>query len=92
MKTLQDQLNVNESNIWTSVSSISHKIINIKQKLKTRIVTLKLSIDLLRWLQIYMHLIKIIQRKMTSKMSLIIVLPATQIIHLRWKDQGNRGK
>ena len=25
MKTLQDQLNVNESNIWKSVSSISHK-------------------------------------------------------------------
>ena len=30
MKTLQDQLNVNESNTWKSVSSISHK--NYKHK------------------------------------------------------------
>ena len=64
----------------------------MKHKLKTRIVALKLSIDLLRWLQIYIHLIKMIQQKMTSKMSLITVLPTTQIIHRRRKDQRNQGK
>ena len=90
MKTLQDQLNVTESNTWKSESSISHKIINIKPKLKTRIVALKISIDLLRWLLIYIHLIKIIQQKMTSKMSLKAVLLTTQIIHQRRKDQRNR--
>ena len=72
MKTLLDQLNVNESNTWKFVSSIVIKIINIKSKLKTQIVALKLSIDLLRWFQIYIHLTKITQQKMTSKMSLLL--------------------
>ena len=92
MKNLQDQLDVNESNKSKSISSISHKNYVHETSWKLEIVALKLSIDLLRWLQIYIHLIKMIEQKMTSKMSLITVLPTTQIIHRRRKDERNREK
>ena len=98
LKTLKDQLSVNESNIemhgntWKPVGSISHKNHIHKTQAETRIGTLKLSIDLLCWLQIYINLIKMIQRKITSIISLIAVLPTTEIIHRRPKDERNRGK
>ena len=44
MKTLQDQFNVNESNTWKSVSSISHKNYKHKTQAETRIVALKLEL------------------------------------------------
>ena len=90
MKTLKTSMlmKVIHGNLYLALAI---KIRYIKRKLKTRIVALKLSIDLLRWLQLYMHLIKMIQEKMTSKMSLITVLPIKQIIHLRRKDHRNRG-
>ena len=78
MKTLQQQLNVNENNTWKSLSSI--------------LVIKIIYMNLVRWFQIYIHLTMMIQQRMTFKMSLITVLPKTQIIHRRRKDERNRGE
>ena len=78
MKTLQQQLNVNENNTWKSLSSI--------------LVIKIIYMNLVRWFQIYIHLTMMIQQRMTFKMSLITVLPTTQIIHRGRKDERNRGE
>ena len=78
MKTLQQQLNVNENNTGKSLSSI--------------LVIKIIYMNLVRWFQIYIHLTMMIQQRMTFKMSLITVLPTTQIIHRRRKDERNRGE
>ena len=91
MKNLQEQLNVNESNAWKSVSGISHKNYIHKTQAENSNRGIKFFNRLIPLARDIHTPSKVIQQKMTSKISLKTVLPTTQIIHRRRRDQINRG-
>ena len=91
MKNLQEQLNVNESNAWKSVSGISHKNYIHKTQAENSNCGIKFFNRLTPLARDIHTPSKVIQQKMTSKISLKTVLPTTQIIHRRRRDQINRG-